>query len=129
MNVVDRWLLIKFVEEIEKKTAPRNPISKYFVFFQQREIDERVESERIEQIRKQIIEEERIKLLREHAHRLLGYLPKVDIRILIDNRKENPLLLQGVIRDEKDLDYLGNDFKNEFKRRQINMQNSNGWDN
>ncbi len=46
-------------------------------FFQQREIDERVEGERVEQIRKEIIEEERIKLLREHAHRLLGYLPKV----------------------------------------------------
>ncbi|CAF3421056.1 unnamed protein product [Rotaria sp. Silwood1] len=77
----------------------------------QRDINERVEAERIEQIRKQIIEEERIKLLREHAHRLLGYLPK------------------GVIRDEKDLDYLGNDFKNEFKRRQVNMQHPGGWDN
>ena len=32
----------------------------------------------MEQIRKEIIEEERIKLLREHAHRLLGYLPKVN---------------------------------------------------
>ena len=40
-------------------------------------MDERVEGERVEQIRKEIIEEERIKLLREHAHRLLGYLPKV----------------------------------------------------
>jgi hypothetical protein len=28
-------------------------------------------------MRKEIIEEERVKLLREHAHRLLGYLPKV----------------------------------------------------
>ncbi|CAF1019183.1 unnamed protein product [Rotaria sordida] len=77
----------------------------------QRDIDECIEAERIEQIRKQIIEEERIKLLREHAHRLLGYLPK------------------GVIRDEKDLDHLGNDFKNEFKRRQVNMQYPGGWDN
>ncbi|CAF4620754.1 unnamed protein product, partial [Rotaria magnacalcarata] len=51
------------------------------------------------------------KLLREHAHRLLGYLPK------------------GVIRDEKDLDYLGNDFKNEFKRRQTNIKSPDGWDN
>ncbi|CAF2091127.1 unnamed protein product [Rotaria magnacalcarata] len=77
----------------------------------QREVNERVEAERIEQVRKEIIEEERIKLLREHAHRLLGYLPK------------------GVIRDEKDLDYLGNDFKNEFKRRQTNIKSPDGWDN
>ncbi|UJR14027.1 hypothetical protein I4U23_001026 [Adineta vaga] len=77
----------------------------------QRDVDERVEAERISQLRKQIIEEERIKLLREHAHRLLGYLPK------------------GVIRDEKDLDDLGIDFKTEFKRRHANMQNPDGWDN
>ncbi len=52
-------------------------INIFIYLIQQREIDERVEAERIEQIRKEIIEEERIKLLREHAHRLLGYLPKV----------------------------------------------------
>ena len=38
-------------------------------------------------------------------------------------------MFQGVIRDEKDLDHLGNDFKNEFKRRQVNIQNPDGWDN
>ncbi|UJR33162.1 hypothetical protein I4U23_020618 [Adineta vaga] len=80
-------------------------------FDKQREVDERAQAERLDQMRKDIIEEERIKLLREHAHRLLGYLPK------------------GVIRDEKDLDHLGNDFKTEFKRRHGNMQNPGGWDN
>ena len=46
-------------------------------------------------------EEERIKLLREHATRLLGYLPK------------------GVIRNDKDLDELGVEFKQEYAKRQI----------
>lgn len=32
----------------------------------------------MERIRKEIIEEERIKLLEEHARRLLGYLPQVN---------------------------------------------------
>ena len=41
-------------------------------------MDERLEEERMEQVRKEIIEEERVKLLQEHAHRLLGYLPKVN---------------------------------------------------
>ncbi len=43
----------------------------------------------MEQIRKEIIEEERIKLLREHAHRLLGYLPKVKNRLLNNRRVES----------------------------------------
>ncbi|CAF1673514.1 unnamed protein product [Didymodactylos carnosus] len=76
-----------------------------------REVADRVDAERVEQVRRQIIEEERVKLLKEHANRLLGYLPK------------------GVIRDEKDLDLLGSDFKREFQRRQVNIQNPDGWDN
>ena len=31
------------------------------------------------------------------------------------NKTKLFIILQGVIRDEKDLDYLGNDFKNEFQ--------------
>lgn len=46
-----------------------------------------------------------------------------------DDEMEVSSSLQGVIRNEKDLDYLGTDFKNEFKRRQVNMQNPDGWDN
>ncbi|CAF1174510.1 unnamed protein product [Adineta ricciae] len=65
-------------------------------FDKQCEVDECAQAEHLHLMRKQIIEEEHIKLLRGHAHRLLGYL------------------LEGVIRDEEDLDYLGNDFKNEF---------------
>ncbi len=69
-NVDVKWPLIKFVIF--------NIIINISIYLiQQQEIDERAEGERVEQIRKEIIEEERIKLLREHAHRLLGYLPKV----------------------------------------------------
>ena len=40
-------------------------------------MEEQKELERLENYRKQIIEEERRRLLREHASKLLGYLPKV----------------------------------------------------
>lgn len=40
-------------------------------------MEEQREMERLESYRKQIIEEERQRLLREHASKLLGYLPKV----------------------------------------------------
>ncbi|CAF3228112.1 unnamed protein product [Rotaria socialis] len=102
------------IKQMEHKKAVDNLLEQrrhQMTVDKQREVAERIEGERVEHVRKQIIEEERIKLLREHAHRLLGYLPK------------------GVIRDEKDLDYLGNDFKSEFKRRQVNMQHLGGWDN
>ena len=49
----------------------------FTVCLQEAELADRDEKARMEAFRKQIIEEERQKLLREHAHRLLGYLPKV----------------------------------------------------
>lgn len=42
-------------------------------------MEEQKELERLENYRKQIIEEERRRLLREHASKLLGYLPKVTL--------------------------------------------------
>ena len=54
----------------------------YFNLFQEREVDERQYEENLEKFRQQIVEEERQKLLAEHATRLLGYLPKVSIKIL-----------------------------------------------
>jgi hypothetical protein len=75
----------------------------------QKELDERVLNEKLEAYRRQIIEEERVKLLREHAAKLLGYLPK------------------GVIRDSKDLDALGNDFKQQYQKRQVDFFDDEGW--
>jgi len=52
-----------------------------------------------EAIRQQVIEEERQRMLREHAVKLLGYLPK------------------GVIKGDSDLDLLGPEFKERYTRR------------
>lgn len=41
------------------------------------ELEAQREEERMQAYRRQIIEEERQRLLREHAMKLLGYLPKV----------------------------------------------------
>lgn len=75
----------------------------------QREQEEKAMNERMEAYRRQIIEEERIKLLREHADKLIGYLPK------------------GVIRDSKDLDALGDDFKKQYQKRQAFFDDDDGW--
>lgn len=45
--------------------------------FQEAELEARREEERMQEYRRQIIEEERQRLLQEHATKLLGYLPKV----------------------------------------------------
>ena len=38
---------------------------------------ERAEEERMESVKRAIVEQERQRLLKEHATKLLGYLPKV----------------------------------------------------
>ena len=50
-----------------------------------------------EQYRQEVIEQERQRLLREHAANLIGYLPR------------------GVLRDEKDLDLFDEEFKAKFR--------------
>ncbi len=76
----------------------------------QRELDEKVMQDKLDAYRKQIIEEERVKLLQEHATKLLGYLPK------------------GVIRDSKDLSVLGDDFQKQYKKRQVDFfGDDEGW--
>ena len=69
----------------------------------QRELNERIESDKLDNYKRQIIEEERAKLLREHATKLLGYLPK------------------GVIRDTNDLNLMGDDFKQQYQKRQVDF--------
>jgi hypothetical protein len=75
----------------------------------QKELDERVLNEQLDVYKRQIIEEERVKLLKEHATKLLGYLPK------------------GVIRDSNDLDSLGDDFKRKYKTQQIDVFSNEDW--
>ncbi|XP_065841752.1 meiosis-specific nuclear structural protein 1-like [Oscarella lobularis] len=62
------------------------------------EVEERREEERLEGLRREIIEQERRKLLREHAAQLLGYLPK------------------GVLRGSQDLDMFDDEFKKRYER-------------
>ncbi|KAI8925681.1 tumor suppressor, Mitostatin-domain-containing protein [Entophlyctis helioformis] len=62
---------------------------------QQRQLQREME---IEKYRQAVIEQERQRLLREHASKLVGYLPK------------------GVLRDEKDLELFDQDFRRRFER-------------
>lgn len=50
---------------------------KFHLHFQQRELEEWHLQQRRQGCINAIIEEERLKLLKEHATKLLGYLPKV----------------------------------------------------
>ena len=76
----------------------------------QRQADERAEEARLEDLRKQIIEDERRRLLKEHATRLLGFLPK------------------GVIQGQGDLQMLGQDFQDAYARRQVDPYDESAWD-
>lgn len=53
--------------------------------------------------RAQIIEEERIRILKKHATKLLGYLPR------------------GVLRED-DLTHLGSEFLEEFNKLKANLK-------
>ena len=46
-------------------------------FLQEAELNEREMEHKMEEFRRQIVEEERQKLLKAHAEKLIGYLPKV----------------------------------------------------
>lgn len=50
-----------------------------FAHDREMELAERKEEENMEAFKRQIIEEERQRMLREHAIKLLGYLPKVSV--------------------------------------------------
>jgi vacuolar-type H+-ATPase subunit H len=66
---------------------------------QEREMEEIRQQEKMLETQKKIIEEERQRILKEHAPKLVGYLPK------------------GVIRDERDLEMLGSEFRDAYNRQ------------
>lgn len=76
----------------------------------ERELAERAKEQEMEEFRKKIIEEERARLLQQHAPSLVGYLPK------------------GVIRDTGDLDMLGSDFKGAYSKRQVDPFDDRGFE-
>lgn len=70
-----------------------------FLEDKQRELDEWHSLQRQQGCVNTIIEEERLKLLQEHATKLLGYLPK------------------GIFKKEDDIDLLGEDFRKTYRKR------------
>ncbi|NXT57095.1 MNS1 protein, partial [Pluvianellus socialis] len=69
-----------------------------FIADKERELEERKLEERRQENIRAIVEEERQKLLKEHASKLLGYLPP------------------GVIKDEDDINMLGEEFRLAYQR-------------
>ncbi|KAM4766038.1 meiosis-specific nuclear structural protein 1 isoform 3-T4 [Cyanocitta cristata] len=65
----------------------------------ERELEERELEKRRQASIRAIIEEERQKLLKEHAWKLLGYLPR------------------GILKDENDINMLGEDFRLAYQQR------------
>ncbi|KAM6426149.1 meiosis-specific nuclear structural protein 1 isoform 2-T2 [Liasis olivaceus] len=82
--------------EVEKLIEERH---KQFVADKERELEERQTEERRKGIIDDIIEEERQKLLKEHAVKLLGYLPR------------------GILKDEQDVNMLGEEFRQAYQKR------------
>ncbi|XP_062845461.1 meiosis-specific nuclear structural protein 1 [Trichomycterus rosablanca] len=74
----------------------------------EREAEEKALEQEREAMRRQIIEEERQKLLKLHATKLLGYLPK------------------GIFRED-DLEHFDEDFKMKFKKGQADIFSEESW--
>ncbi|KAK1802207.1 hypothetical protein P4O66_021873 [Electrophorus voltai] len=74
----------------------------------EREAEERAMEQEREALRREIIEEERRRLLKLHATKLLGYLPK------------------GIFRED-DLEHFDEDFKSNFKKHQADIFSEEGW--
>ncbi|XP_035483548.2 meiosis-specific nuclear structural protein 1-like isoform X1 [Scophthalmus maximus] len=73
------------------------------------EAKERAAEQEREALHRQIIEEERQKLLKRHATKLLGYMPK------------------GLLRED-DLEHFDEDFRKNFKARPADISSEDSWD-
>ncbi|XP_017313838.1 meiosis-specific nuclear structural protein 1 isoform X1 [Ictalurus punctatus] len=80
-----------------------------YLLDKEREAEERALEQERETLRRQIIEEERLKLLKLHATKLLGYLPK------------------GIFRED-DLDHFDENFKSSFRKRHSDISGEGGGD-
>ncbi|XP_038276033.2 meiosis-specific nuclear structural protein 1 isoform X1 [Dermochelys coriacea] len=81
---------------VEKLIEERH---KQFLADKERELEERQLEERRQGNIHAIVEEERQKLLKEHATKLLGYLPR------------------GILKDEEDVNMLGEEFRQAYQKR------------
>ncbi|XP_078540731.1 meiosis-specific nuclear structural protein 1 [Lissotriton helveticus] len=100
------------MKQLEHKRAVQKLLEdrhKQLIADKERELQERQLEEEKEAWRRAIIEEERQKLLKEHASNLLGYLPK------------------GIFKDEEDLNLFDEDFRNTFQQRRTDLLSDEGW--
>uniref|UniRef100_A0A8B9PI03 Meiosis-specific nuclear structural protein 1 n=1 Tax=Apteryx owenii TaxID=8824 RepID=A0A8B9PI03_APTOW len=88
---------------VEKLIEDRH---KQFLADKERELEERQLEERRQENIRVIVEEERQKLLKEHASKLLGYLPR-----LLHS------LPQEISRNEDDVNMLGEEFRLAYQKR------------
>ncbi|NXW53474.1 MNS1 protein, partial [Eurystomus gularis] len=84
---------------VEKLIEDRH---KQFIADKERELEERQLEERRQENIRAVVEEERQKLLKEHASKLLGYLPR------------------GILKDEDDINMLGEEFRLAYQKRRGN---------
>ncbi|GAB1294419.1 Meiosis-specific nuclear structural protein 1 [Apodemus speciosus] len=90
------------MKQLEHKRAVEKLIEErrsQFLADKQREVEELQLQQRRQGCINEIIEEERLRLLKEHAAKLLGYLPK------------------GVFKREDDVDMLGEEFRKAYQKR------------
>ncbi|KFQ57537.1 Meiosis-specific nuclear structural protein 1, partial [Pelecanus crispus] len=93
------------MKQLEHKRAVEKLIEdrrKQFIADKERELEERQLEERRQENIRAIVEEERQKLLKEHASKLLGYLPR------------------GILKDEHDINMLGEEFRLAYQKRRGN---------
>ncbi|XP_075064154.1 meiosis-specific nuclear structural protein 1 isoform X2 [Mixophyes fleayi] len=101
------------MKQLEHKRAVEKLLEdrrKQFIADKEREFHERDDEEKREAFRRAIIEEERQKLLKQHATQLLGYLPK------------------GIFKNEEDLNMFDEEFQKTFQKRNVDMFSEDGWD-
>lgn len=90
------------MKQLEHKRAVEKLIEErhnQFLADKQRELEELQLQQRRQGCINEIIEEERLRLLKEHASKLLGYLPK------------------GVFKKEDDVDMLGEEFRKAYQKK------------
>ncbi|KFP73003.1 PREDICTED: meiosis-specific nuclear structural protein 1, partial [Apaloderma vittatum] len=90
------------MKQLEHRRAVEQLIEdrrKQFIADKERELEERQLEERRQEKIRAIVEEERQKLLKEHAAKLLGYLPR------------------GILKDEADVNMLGEKFRLAYQKR------------
>ncbi|XP_019389064.1 PREDICTED: meiosis-specific nuclear structural protein 1 [Crocodylus porosus] len=98
------------IKQLEHRKAVEKLIEdrrKQFLADRERELEERQLEERRQENIRAVVEEERQKLLKEHASKLLGYLPR------------------GILKDQEDVNMLGEEFRKAYQTRRGDVFSDN----